>query len=61
MIINRNEGCKFMACKSEECKGKTYFCMACGLLLKEKHENHPCVIEGKDYRGWRLKHHCELM
>lgn len=62
-VIFRDEGCKFMTCKSELCKGATFFCMACGKLLGTKHENHPCVVEGKDYRGSRIKHYtgCEMM
>ena len=62
-VIFRDEGCKFMTCKSELCKGATFFCMACGKLLGKKHEEHPCVVDGKDYRGSRIKHYtgCSVM
>lgn len=60
-VITRNEGCKFMTCKSAECGGKTYFCMCCAAVLKEKHQDHFCTVEGKDYEGSRLEHNCQVM
>ena len=57
----RAEGCKFMTCKSDRCAWKTFFCMCCGKQLTEKHEDHKCEVEGKDYQGSRLAHNCSLM
>ena len=60
-IIARNEGCKFMTCKSDKCQGKTFFCMCCYTVLASRHEPHPCTVDDNQYIGSRLKHNCRLM
>ena len=53
-----------MTCKSEVCKGNTFFCMICGMHLSKKHEKHDCEIDGSGYEGSRLEHwtqDCRLM
>mmetsp|Transcript_5312 Transcript_5312/g.9741 ORF Transcript_5312/g.9741 Transcript_5312/m.9741 type:complete len:329 (+) Transcript_5312:3117-4103(+) len=42
-VIEKNEGCVFMVCQSEVCKGTTYFCYVCEKHLNEKHERHVCL------------------
>jgi len=47
--IQRMAGCKYMTCQSPTCQGKTYFCITCGVVLKEKHGEHKCTVEGYDF------------
>ena len=47
--IERMAGCKYMTCQSPTCQGKTYFCITCGVVLKEKHGEHKCTVEGYDF------------
>ncbi|CAG9330989.1 unnamed protein product [Blepharisma stoltei] len=42
VLIEKNKGCKYMACTSEKCKGKRYFCFDCRTKLLERHQKHEC-------------------
>lgn len=35
-------GCKYMTCRSSECKSKKWFCFDCLKKLNRFHEKHPC-------------------
>eukprot|EP00434_Breviolum_minutum_P020780 symbB.v1.2.018328.t1/scaffold1417.1/size119926/2 len=46
-LCERESGCNFMTCPSEQCKGETYFCYLCGeLLTSSDHAAHYEGFEG---------------
>lgn len=51
--IIKDNGCKYMTCKSEKCNGKRSFCWDCNKKLESKHEAHSCV--SKEIFSNRLK------
>eukprot|EP00928_Gymnodinium_smaydae_P003352 TRINITY_DN11203_c0_g1_i2.p1 TRINITY_DN11203_c0_g1~~TRINITY_DN11203_c0_g1_i2.p1 ORF type:complete len:222 (+),score=34.82 TRINITY_DN11203_c0_g1_i2:1133-1798(+) len=44
MLCERESGCNFMTCPSEECQSKTHFCYLCGELLSAA--DHAAHYEG---------------
>ncbi|CAE7538222.1 ARI10, partial [Symbiodinium sp. CCMP2456] len=45
-LCERESGCNFMTCPSEQCKGETYFCYLCGEILAAS--DHASHYEGFD-------------
>lgn len=46
-LCERESGCNFMTCPSEDCRGKTHFCYLCGeLLAASDHAGHFEGFEG---------------
>ena len=45
-LIEKDEGCKYILCKSEDCKKtKRGFCWDCGAKLSKEHEVHQCITQ----------------
>ncbi|KAM3137464.1 hypothetical protein pb186bvf_010437 [Paramecium bursaria] len=52
--IYKDEGCNFIRCKSQSCKGQTYFCCICFRLLpKDNHYSH--FIDDNPYQDCKYK------
>lgn len=51
--IEKDAGCKYMTCPSEQCQKIRHFCWDCMAKLTKKHEEHKCV--SKDVISNRIK------
>lgn len=51
-LCERESGCNFMTCPSEECQGKTFFCYLCGELLTAA--DHAAHYEGFEGNAGRM-------
>ena len=52
-VVEKNDGCKYITCKSNECKSVRFFCWDCRTKLKVVHEEHKCTT--KDVISNRIK------
>jgi len=42
-VVERTSGCNYMTCNSDACRGRRYFCYACGQRLGTDHAPHRCA------------------